>query len=346
MFLLETKAVQSLIQQMGLRAFYQRLFDVMTEDFSNWHQFQKCERHAMYVENGVLELMPICNHDLYSFKYVNGHPLNPLDNRLNVVAVGMLADVHSGYPLMMAAMTVLTAIRTAAASALSSKYLAKSNSKKVAIIGCGAQSEFQILAHDALFDLDRVTYYDTDMNAMLRFSKNLSNQSFELKQATSGREAIHGADIIITATAAKTKQKVLMCDWLEPGQHICGIGGDSPGKTELDPDILKQVKVVVEYFEQTHYEGEIQNLGPDAKRYVYAELWEIVSGMKPGRVNDQEITLFDAVGFALEDFSILRLCYTLAQELKLGKEADFVPFALKDCKDLYGEFMRKLNEHD
>lgn len=344
MLSLETKVLQKMIKQIGLRAFYLRLFETLTEDFTNWHHFQKSERHAMYVDNGVLELMPICNHDLYSFKYVNGHPLNPLDNKLNVVAIGMLADVHTGYPLMIAAMTALTAIRTAAVSALSSRYLARKNAKKIAIIGCGAQSEFQILAHHALYDLDEVSYFDIDPAAMRRFAKNLDHESFQLLPKQSVRDAIKGVDIIVTATAAKGKHQVIELDWLEPGQHICGIGGDSPGKTELDPDILKHAKVVVEYFPQSRYEGEIQNLGAEAENYVHAEMWEIVSGTKSGRVDDQEITVFDSVGFALEDFSILRLCYEIAKELKIGQDIDFVPYSLNDCKNLYGVFVRELYE--
>lgn len=344
MFSLETKVIQTLIEKIGLRTFYLRLFDALTEDFNHWHDFQKCERHSMHVDNGVLELMPICNQDIYSFKYVNGHPLNPHSNKLNVVAIGMLADVRTGYPLMIAAMTVLTALRTAAVSALSSRYLAKKNSKKIAIIGCGAQSEFQILAHHALYDLDEVAYFDPDPAAMSRFSKNLCHESFQLTPKKNGVETIQGADIIITATAAKGKHKVLELDHLSPGQHICAIGGDAPGKTELDPEILKHAKVVVEYFPQSEYEGEIQNLAPDAKNYVYAEFWEIVSGNKSGRINDDEITIFDAVGFALEDFSILRLCYDIAKELHLGQEIDFVPDSLKDCKDLYGALVREPHE--
>ncbi|MDP3561279.1 MAG: ornithine cyclodeaminase [Legionellaceae bacterium] len=344
MILLERKAIQAIIKKTGLTAFYLRLLDNLTEDFNNWHRFQKCNRNAMYVDNGVIELMPICNDHLYSFKYVNGHPLNPLQNKLNIVAIGMLADVATGYPLMLAAMTVLTAIRTAAASALSSRYLAKKNSKKIAIIGCGAQSEFQILAHHALYNLTEVRYFDIDSTAMRRFETNLQGESFKLMPSTSCLEAITGADIIITATAAMGKQQVLKLEWLAAGQHICGIGGDSPGKTELDPNILKHSKVVVEYFPQSHHEGEIQNLGADAVNYVHAELWEVVKGIKSGRTDENEITVFDAVGFALEDFSVLRLCYELSTELKLGKSIDFVPYSLDDCKDLYGLFVRKPNE--
>jgi ornithine cyclodeaminase len=164
---------------------------------------------------------------------------------------------------------------------------------------------------------------------------NLRNESFKLTPVNSVPEAIDGADIIVTATAAKGKLHILELDWLTPGQHISGIGGDSPGKTELDPNILMHSRLVVEYFPQTHYEGEIQNLGEEAINYVYAELWEILSGLKPGRSNDSDISVFDSVGFALEDFSILRLCFELAKTCHVGKEINIIPRNLADCKNLY-----------
>ena len=336
MLLLEIPVICAMIEQIGLKEFYIQLVANLTEDFSTWERFQKSSRHAIYVPNGVIELMPICNDELYSFKYVNGHPLNPVDNKLNVVAFGMLADVATGYPLLISSMTLLTAMRTAATAALSSRYLAKKESKRLTMIGCGAQSEFQVLAHHALFDLTEVRYFDTDAQAMKRFAHNLKHESFKLMPMNGVFDAVQEADIIVMATAARGKQKILELNWLIPGQHICGIGGDSPGKTELDPEILKHSKIVVEYFPQTHHEGEIQNLGEEAADYVYAELWEIISGHKPGRSNPNEITLFDSVGFALEDFSILRLCYQLATEYQLGDIISLIPNSLQDCKNLYG----------
>lgn len=336
MILLEIATVKQLIIKLGIKKFFIRLCDTLQEDFAHWSEFEKSSRHAIYVENGVLELMPVSSKTLYSFKYVNGHPQNSANNKLTVVALGMLADVATGYPLMLSEMTVLTAIRTAATCALASRYLAKPKSKKLAIIGCGAQSEFQVLAHHALFELDEVHYFDLDSYAMQRFAQNLSHESFTLVAASSGREAIKDADIIVTATAAPGKNHVLEYSWLQPGQHICGIGGDSIGKTELDPEILKHSKVVVEYFPQTHHEGEIQNLGTEAKKYVYAELWQIVTKEKPGRENDTELTVFDDVGFALEDYSVLRLVYELAKQYQLGKKVDLIPESLSDCKNLYG----------
>lgn len=335
MLLLELQTIQSIIKRIGLSDFYVQLCATLTEDFSNWLHFHKSSRHAIYVPNGVIELMPICNDEFYTFKYVNGHPANPLMNKLNVVAFGVLADVVSGYPLMISSMTLLTAIRTAATSALASRYLAKKNSRRLAIIGCGAQSEFQVLAHHALFQLEEVRYFDIDPNAMTRFAHNLTNESFALMPTQNALAAIQGADIIITATASVGKQHVLKRDDIMPGQHISGIGGDSPGKTELDPNLLTASKIVVEYFPQTSHEGEIQNLGVHAKDYIYAELWEIISGAKPGRTDDSEITLFDSVGFALEDFSVLRLCYKLAQTYNEGETIHLIPHELADCKNLF-----------
>lgn len=336
MLLLEIPTICQMVERIGIHDFYLRLCANLIEDFSNWQDFQKSPRHACYVPNGVMELMPICNNELYSFKYVNGHPLNPLKNKLNVVAFGMLADVETGYPLMISAMTLLTALRTAATAALSSRYLAKKKSTCLAIIGCGAQSEFQVLAHHALFNLTTIHYFDIDAEAMTRFAANLQDQSFTLIPMDNVQAAIAGADIIVTATAAKGTQHVLELAWLSPGQHICGIGGDSPGKTELDPAILQNSKVVVEYFPQTQLEGEIQHFGAEAADVTYAELWEIVSGHKAGRVDDTEITVFDSVGFALEDFSVLRLCYQLAEEHRMGQTIDLIPNTLADCKNLFG----------
>ncbi|NCT56393.1 MAG: ornithine cyclodeaminase [Legionella sp.] len=341
MLLLDTADIHSMIKSEGLSSFYLQLIEQLEQDFRQWEAFEKSPRHAIYVEGGVMELMPICDDVHYSFKYVNGHPGNPLQGRLNIVALGMLAEVAHGHPVMLASMTVLTAIRTAAVSALSSQYCAKKSSKKIAIIGCGAQSEFQILAHHAVFDLDEVRCFDLSFDAMNRFARNLASESFELVLAKSCLEAIKDADIIITSTSAQGKHHVLHAHDLQPGQHICAIGGDSPGKTELDPNLLKQAKIVIEYFPQTCEEGEIQNLKPDAADYVYAELWELMSQIKPGRVDDHEITVFDAVGFALEDLSTLKLCYALAKKLGLGVQFNLAGEALHDPKDLYGLFLRE-----
>ncbi len=335
--ILRIEDIRALMHKVGIKAFLRNLVNYLQEDFSHWDEFQKSARYAAYADHGVLELMPVCGKDLFSFKYVNGHPNNPQQQLMTVVALGMLADVKSGYPLMLSEMTILTALRTAATAALSSKLMARRDSKKLAIIGCGAQSEFQVLAHHAIFDLSEVHYFDLDPQAMDRFATHLQGESFKLIPATDTLAAIQKADIIVTTTAARGKKKVLVKEWLQPGQHICGMGGDAPGKTELDPAILTAVnKIVIEYFPQTSHEGEIQNLGNSAREHVYAELWELCAGTKAGRNNPEEITLFDGVGFALEDYSILRYVYTLAKEYALGLDVDLVPQGMQDPKNLFG----------
>lgn len=336
MKLIRIQDVRTLMTHIDIKDFLKNLSAILMEDFSHWGEFQKSARYAAYVDNGVLELMPVCGPQLFSFKYVNGHPNNPKSNRLNIVALGMLANVETGYPLMLSEMTLLTALRTAATSALASKLMARTNSKKLAIIGCGAQSEFQVLAHHALFDLTEVRYFDLDSIAMNRFAGHLSQESFQLIAAPNAKTAINGADLIVTATAARSKTKVIEREWLMPGQHISGIGGDSPGKTELDPGILDIAKIAVEYFPQTQHEGEIQNLGDAAKSRVYAELWELCNHSKKGRNNDAEITLFDDVGFALEDYSILRYVYQLAEQFNIGLAPDLIPEDMPDPKNLFG----------
>lgn len=337
MLLIEIQHVQQLINSMGLKSFFKALIKNLQQDFKNWTNFDKSPRHAIYVDKGVIELMPISDKKLYSFKYVNGHPENIKKHKPTIFACGLLASVATGEPLMISEMNLLTALRTAATCALASSLMAKPKSKILAIIGCGAQSEFQVLAHHTIFNLTEVRYLDLDKKAMQRFANNLKDESFKLIPAKDAKSMLKGADIIITATAAPGKHKVLNYSWLEPGQHICGIGGDSPGKTELDVKILKHSKIVVEYFPQTVHEGEIQNLGKNVKKHVYAELWQLVSHKKKGRKNSKEITLFDDVGFALEDYSVLRLVYDLATQYQIGTAINIIPNAtsLPDVKNLF-----------
>jgi len=322
--------IKKLIAQVGLQNFFRDLIGELEKEYSRWEHFQKSPRHAVHLDNGVIELMPICDDEFYSFKYVNGHPNNTQSNKLTVVALGLLAETKSGYPLMISEMTLLTAFRTAATSALAAKYLARKNVKTVGIIGTGAQSEFQILAQKALFDIKTVKYFDIDPPAMKKFQHNLRDAGLELIACRDGKSVVENVDIITTATASKKQTHILDVHGINPGLHINGIGGDTPGKTELDKSILSKTKIVVEYLPQSKAEGEIQQANAD----VHAELWEIITGKKKGRESDQEITLFDSVGFAIEDFAILKLIYALAIKYNIGTTMDLIP-ELSDPKNLF-----------
>lgn len=323
--------IQKIIHKIGIKKFFKDFIVALEKEYVRWNAFQKSPRHAIHVKNGVIEVMPICDDELYGFKFVNGHPKNTQQHKLTVAAVGLLADVKTGYPLMISEMTILTAIRTAATSALAAKYMARKNSKTVGMIGTGAQSEFQIMAQSALFDINTVKYFDIDQAAMEKFSHNLKNEKFKLMRCDSVQAVLEKVDIITTATATKSRMQVLNSAWIRDGLHINGIGGDCPGKTELDEKILERAKIIVEYLPQSKMEGEIQQ--SDVK--IYAELWELVTGAKQGRENERDITLFDSVGFALEDFAILKFIYEISLKNNMGTEMDLIP-TLDDPKNLFG----------
>jgi ornithine cyclodeaminase len=168
---------------------------------------------------------------------------------------------------------------------------------------------------------------------MNRFGDYLRlNADIRQKKCLSAAEAVAGADIIVTATADRSRMRLFGHECVRPGVHINALGGDCPGKTEIDPELVGKSKLVVEFLDQTRREGEMQNL---ENPIVYAELWELASGRKPGRETEQEITLFDSVGFALEDFAILKLVHDLADQLDLGSEIDLIPEP-EDPKNLFG----------
>lgn len=325
------EVLQTIINKIGLQTFFHELMNQLRQDFGRWHDFHKTPRYAEHYAHGVIELMPISDQQFFTCKYVNGHPNNPRAQLLTVAALGLLADIATGYPLLICEMTLLTALRTAATSALAASYLAPHDSKRFAIIGAGAQAEFQVLAHHYTLGVKQIQYYDRDPKAMIKFANNLANYPLQLMPGDDIPSAIQGADIITTATAAKIQTKILQDAWIEPGVYINAIGGDCPGKTELDPKLLMRSKIVVENLQQSQLEGEIQQIPHQS---IYAELWEIINGKKSSRQNNQEIFIFDSVGFALEDYSALRYVYQLAQELKLGQELNLIP-QLADPKNLF-----------
>lgn len=319
-----------LVRSTGLERFLAGLARTIDEDFKRWPEFEKEARLASHSRQGVIELMPTSDGTLYSFKYVNGHPGNTRAGKLTVTAFGVLADVGTGYPLMVAEMTLLTALRTAATSAMAAKALARKNARVMALIGAGAQSEFQALAFRALLDIDEIRIYDTDPAAVEKFLRNIgSNQGLRVIAAKSVTEALKGADIVTTATADKALAKILTPDMIEPGMHINAIGGDCPGKTELHEGVVGMSKVFVEYPPQTRIEGEIQQMPAD---FPVTELWQVLTGEAEGRNSDAQITLFDSVGFAVEDFSALRYVHELTARRQT--HVDLVP-DMDDPKDLY-----------
>ena len=310
----------------------------LEDDFRRWPAFDKSPRVASHTPFGVIELMPTSDYETYGFKYVNGHPSNPARGFQTVTAFGVLADVHNGYPTFLAEMTLLTAFRTAATSAMAAKYLAPRDARTMALIGSGSQAEFQALGMRGALGIDRLRIWDTDPLAMDKAVRNLRPLGFDVTVADSAADAVAGADVITTCTADKTFATVLRDADVRPGVHLNAIGGDCPGKTELEATILHRADVFVEFTPQTRIEGEIQHQAAD---FPVTELWEVVAGRRPGRSSAEQITLFDSVGFAIEDFSALRYVRDTVDGSDFFDTIELVA-APEDPKDLFGLVMSPL----
>lgn len=330
--LIDLPTLAAFVHERGAARCMTELATELRADFLRWESFDKSARTASHSPRGVIELMPVADDALYSFKYVNGHPGNPASGLPTVMAFGVLAEVRTGYPLLLSELTLTTALRTAATSALAAQALARPGSRRMALIGNGAQAEFQALAFHALLGIRELRVYDTDPAATVKLVRNLAHvDSLTVERAASTAEAVRGADIVTTVTADKSRATILTPAMVEPGMHLNAVGGDCPGKTELHPDVLRGARVVVEYEPQSRVEGEIQQLPAD---HPVTELWRVLRGDAPGRTRADEVTVFDSVGFALEDYSALRYLYQQAQARGLGVDVELVP--TDDPKDLFG----------
>ncbi|WP_300018811.1 ornithine cyclodeaminase [uncultured Roseobacter sp.] len=328
--------MMQLIHHIGVEDMLRGLADYIEADFKRWQLFDKTPRVASHSAEGVIELMPTSDGEVYGFKYVNGHPKNTAEGLQTVTAFGLLADVGNGYPVLLSEMTLLTALRTAATSALVARTLAPKDSKVMAMIGNGAQSEFQTLAMKAICGIEEVRLYDTDAAATEKCAANLAGLGLTVTPCTTAEDAILGAQIITTCTADKQYATILTDNMIGAGVHINAIGGDCPGKTELAPAILHRSDIFVEYPEQTRIEGEIQQL---PETHPVTEIWQVLTGQAEGRRNPEQITLFDSVGFAIEDFSALRYVRDQIEETQLFHPLDLLADP-DDPRDLFGMLQR------
>ena len=325
-----------LVHHIGIEQVLRDIAAEIEADFRRWPAFDKTPRVASHSDVGVIELMPTSDGETYGFKYVNGHPSNMKKGLQTVTAFGLLADVATGYPVLLSEMTILTALRTAATSALAAKFLAPKDATAMALIGNGAQAEFQALGFKSICGITEVRLYDIDPGATAKCAKNLVASGLRIVPCSTAEEAILGAQIITTVTADKNYATILTDNMVGSGVHINGVGGDCPGKTELHCDILLRSSIFVEYPPQTRIEGEIQQLDPD---HPVTELWQVMTGTAKGRQSDRQITLFDSVGFAIEDFAALRYVRSKLAETGLFTQLDMIADP-DDPRDLFGMLQR------
>jgi ornithine cyclodeaminase len=304
---LSVQDVAAIVAQVGTADTLRRMADYIEADYKRWQDFDKCARVAAHSPEGVIELMPIADAKTYTFKYVNGHPKNTQVGLPTVMAFGVLADVDTGTPELLSELTLTTALRTAAMSAVAARTLARPDSKSMALIGNGAQSEFQALAFHHLLGIEEIRLYDTDPAATQKLLNNLKHTKLRLTVCDSIAQAVRGADIVTTVTADKTNATI------------------------LTPDLLRASDVFVQYEPQTRIEGDLQHLPAN---FAVTELWQVLLRQASGRTSQSQITLFDSVGFALEYYSALRYLRDVAAELGLGQRVSLIP-NLADPKDLF-----------
>ena len=262
--------------------------------------------------------------DISAVKIVNVHPDNRAKRGLpTVMATIILIDPGSGFPMAIMGGTAITDFRTGAAGGVAAKYLANPDPKVIALVGAGAQAKTQLMALLALyrdFEVRAWSRSDSTREAFLAEMGPLCEGRARLRGFDDLEKAVRGADIIVTTTPSR--EPLVADEWVSNGAHINCIGADAPGKQELDPAILKRSKIIVDDWEQASHSGEINvpiSKGLLGKGDVWAELGEVVAGLKPGRESKRELTVFVSTGLAVQDAVTAALVYRKASERGLGR---------------------------
>lgn len=254
-----------------------------------------------------------------SLKWVNAHPNNK--SIPAVMAVLILNNPKNGFPLCVMGATYATALRTGAAGGIAAKYLARKDSRKVALVGCGAQAKTQLLAINEVFKIKEINLYDLSHSSALKFKREMrGTEGVKWDILNTVRDCVKDCDIIVTTTPSR--RPIIKLNWLKKDVHINAIGADAQGKQELDSAIFKKAKIIVDAIEQARHSGEV-NVHLRRKvislKDIYADIGEIVSGRKKGRTKKDGITIFDSTGLAIQDVAIANLIYDCAVKSRAGK---------------------------
>ncbi len=259
-------------------------------------------------------------------KWVNVHPENKKRGLPTVMAVIILSDPRNGFPLCLMEATYATALRTGAAGGIAAKYLARADSRKIALVGCGVQARMQLLALNKLFNIEEVRVWGMKPHEAKRVINRMKElKSLKMTVCDTVKDCVSDSDIIVTTTPSR--KPLVRLKWLKTGVHINAIGADAAGKQEIDPQILKSAKIVVDAWEQAAHSGEINvpvREGKLSKNDIYANIGEIVTGRKKGRTKRSEITVFDSTGLAIQDIAIANIIYRKAKRLKKGRDLNFI----------------------
>lgn len=284
----------------------------------------------LYFDEGDLRSMPAYikgeGLDIAGIKSVNVHPGNPKNHDMpTVMATILLIDPKTGSNIAVLDGTLITAMRTGAAGGVAAKYLAKENAKTAGFVGAGMQAHTQLDALMVVRKLEKIKVYDLSKEAAEKFCKE-AEEKYGIKGEVVNTIEDACRDVDILTTTTPVRQPIVMKDYVTKGTHINAIGADAEGKEELEPELLKNSKVIIDDWAQASHSGEINipvSKGLFKKQDVYAELGQVVAGIKKGRENDKEITIFDSTGLGIQDVATAFLAY---EKLKDDKEVMDVRF--------------------
>lgn len=272
--------------------------------------------------NGDLRTMPAYmeEEDIAGVKIVNVHPDNRQRGLPTVMGVVVLHSTQTGEPLVIMDGTFLTDMRTGAAGGVAAKYLARKDSHVVGMVGVGDQARTQLLALSQVMDIQEVKLFCRNMAHCDHFEKDMShviNCEFLKKDKI---QDVCACDILVTTTPVR--EPLVMSEWVQEGTHINAIGADAKGKEELDPRLLMRATVIVDDMLQASSSGEVNvplSKGMITAKDICCELGEIVAGIRPGRQSDDEITIFDSTGLAVQDMVTANMIYRKALEQDIGQ---------------------------
>lgn len=281
------------------------------------------KQYIFFESGGDWRIMPayIPSMKAAGVKTVGVNPSNPQKGLPTVIALVELVDPDTGRPLAVMDGTLLTAWRTGAAGAIAARYMAPDGSSTMGIVGAGVQGRMQAYFTTLyLGTVTRIKVYDMRREAARKTAQWLEEVlGVDTLVVEDVRAAVEGADIVATCTPSRSP--IVRDEWIGEGVHINAIGADAPGKEELDPAILRRARIVVDDVEQASHSGEINvplSKGYIDLRDIYAELGEVVAGLKPGRLDDREVTVFDSTGLAIQDVATATVLYKRALEKGLG----------------------------
>lgn len=279
--------------------------------------------------HGDLRVMPcfIRGMDLAGVKNVNVHPNNQINYNLpTVMGLIEMVDPKSGFPIALMDGTWITNMRTGAAGGVATKYLARPNSTTLALIGAGVQAFTQFLAIKEVMDIQKIKVSCRTCETREKFAKNIEGKyNIEAEAVDSIKEAVKDADVISTTTPSRVP--IIKEKWIAKGTHINAMGADAPGKQELESYLLQKSKIIIDCWEQAKHSGEINNPvaeGIIRRTDVHAKIGDIIIGKIRGRESEDEITIFDSTGLAVQDIVTAGIVYENALKRNIGTRINFL----------------------